>query len=321
MSVINRALIAKRLKPGLAGLLGNDYERYTDQHLQIFDKRISNKAAEEMVMTAGMGLAPVKNEGGTIFLDSIQDAYTARVDHATISIGYAITEEAIEDDLYEAEAESKTAALARSMGQTKEVRAASVLNNGFSGTYTYGDGVALFSASHPLVSGGTQSNTATADLSEAALKSAWTTIRGFVDDRGLKVQAKPEMLIVHPNDHFTAFEILKSDLSTAVTHVSNAGAYDGTSNVVGTTNTNKINSIRASGMFPKGVMVYDFLTDADSWFIKTDIANGLMLWQRRPLKYNMSYTDPYTGNIVCSASERYGFMVGDFRAVYGGQGA
>jgi len=311
MSVINRALIAKRLKPGLAGLLGVDYARFANQHTQIFDKRVSNKAAEEMVMATGLGLAPVKSEGGGIFLDTMSDAFTARVEHATVAIGYAITEEAIEDNLYQAEGESKTAALARSMGQTKEVRAASVLNNGFNGSYVYGDGVSLFSGSHPLANGGTFSNTASTDLSEAGLKSAWLAIRGFVDDRGLKVEAKPEKLIVHPSDNFLAFEILKSDLSTTT-------ATNGTNNI---TNINNINSVRASGMFPGGMMVYDYLTDTDAWFVKTDISNGLMLWQRRPLKYNMTYNDPITGNIICSASERYGFMVGDPRSMYGSQGS
>ncbi len=311
MSLNNRALIAKRLKPGLAGLLGTDYARYTDQHTKIFDKRVSNKAAEEMVMAVGLGLAPVKSEGGQMFLDTMQDSYTARVEHATIAIGYAITEEAIEDNLYTSEGEAKTAALARSMGQTKEVRAASILNNGFSGTYTYGDGVALFSAAHPQANGTNGDNTDTADLSEAALKAAQIAIAAFTDDRGLKVQAKPQMLIVTPNDGFTAFEILKSDLSTTTT----------TNSTTGVTNTNNINSIKGRGIFPQGTMVYDFLTDADSWFIKTDVPQGLMLWQRSEMKFNMDWSDPYTGNIVCSARERYGFMVGDWRAMYGGLGA
>jgi hypothetical protein len=311
MSVVNRSLIAKRLKPGLAQLLGMDYARYSDQHLKIYDKRISNKAVEEMVMTVGMGLAPVKGEGAHVFMDNVSDAYTVRVEHSAVSIGYAITREAIDDNLYATEGEAKTAALARSMGQTKEVRAAGLLNNGFSGSFTFGDGQPIFSASHPLANGSTGDNTDTADISEASIKASQIAISAFVDDRGLKVQAKPMMLITTPSDAFTAFEILRSDLSTTTA----------TNSTTGVTSTNNVNSIKGRGLFPQGHMVYDFLTDADSWFVKTDVPNGLMLWQRNPMTFSMDWTDPYTGNIVCTAYERYGFTIGDWRAMYGGLGA
>lgn len=306
--MINRSLIVRQLRPGLAGVLGASYNQFANQYKDLYEIRTSDKAQEEMVMNYGLGLAPVKSEGAAIMLDDMGEHYANRADHVTISIGFAITEEAIEDNLYKSQAMSKTEALARSMGQTKEVRAAALLNGGFSGT-TYGDGVVLFSASHPVIDGGSaQSNTAAVDMSEAALKSAFVDIQGWKDDRGLKVNVLPRKLLHTVNEKFTAFEILKSDLSTALGGAS-------------VTNTNNVNSLKSAGIFPEGTAINNFFTDPDAWFIKTDAPQGLVMWNRRAMKMRMDYQDPFTGNIICTASERYSFMVGDWRGVYGSAGA
>lgn len=310
--MISRADIVKRLKPGLAGLMGKTYNRFANQHTQIFDIRKSEKAAEEMLMTVGLGLAPIKAEGAAIAMDGMSDGYVARADHSTVALGFTITREAIEDNLYESKTDMMGRGLARSLAETKELRGAAVFNLAFDAGTPIGDGVSLCNASHPLFNGSTVSNTVAADLSETALKNAITAIRTtFVDDRGLKIKVAPQKLIVHPNDAFTAFEILKSDLSTSTA----------TNSTTGVTNTNNINSLRAGGLFPQGHMVYDYLTDNDAWFILTDIDDGLILWQRRKMEVEMEYTDPFTGNIITSASERYSYMVGNWRKVYGSAGA
>lgn len=309
---ISRAKIVKRLRPGLYGLMGKNYARYTDQCKQIFEMKNSEKAYEEMTMAVGTGLAPIKPEGDQIYLDSMEDGYTAQTQHSTVALGYAITEEAIEDNLYESKAEMGSNALSRSLGETKELQGASILNLAFDSGSPIGDGVSLCNASHPLQNGDTVSNTVAADLNETSLKSAITAIRtNFVDDRGLKIQVKPQKLVVHPNDAFNAFEILKSDLSTSVNQFGTDGV----------TNTNNVNSIKGRGFFSEGAFIYDYLTDSDAWFILTDVDYGLIHWQRRPLTMNMDYTDPYTGNIIVTASERYSFMVGNWRKVYGSSGA
>lgn len=311
MTVMTTSLIAKRLEPGLAGLMGKDYSAFATQYKQVFDTRKSDKSKEEMVMTVGLGLAPVKPEGGLLYLDNMQDGYTARAEHVNVALGFAITQEAIEDNLYESQATMRTKALARSLAETKEIRAAAVLNNAFSGSgVLIGDGKTLCATDHPLVGGGTLSNSAGAvDLSETALKNAINAIRTqFVDDRGIKIRVTPQKLVINPNDQFAAFEILKSDLSTTLGGAS-------------VTNTNNVNSLRSGGFFPQGMLVYDYLTDTDAWFILTDAANGLINWERKPMEFSVSYTDPYTGNVLVSASERYSFMVGDFRRVYGASGA
>lgn len=304
--MISRSLITRQLRPGLAAVMGASYNQFATQFKDLYEIRSSDKAQEEMVMTYGLGLAPVKSEGAAIMLDDMGEHYSNRADHVTISIGYAITEEAIEDNLYKSQALSKTEALARSMGQTKEVRAAAILNGGFSGT-TYGDGVVLFSASHPVIGGGSaQSNTVSSDLSEAALKAAFIGVQGWRDDRGLKVNVIPRKLLIPVNLKFDAFEFLKSDLATTL-----GGS--------AATNTNNVNSIK--GMFADGVAINNFFTDTNGWFIKTDAPNGLVMWNRRALKMRMDYQDPFTGNIICTASERYSFMVGDWRGVYGSAGS
>jgi hypothetical protein len=312
-AVVSRAQIVKRLKPGLAALMGKEYARYAGQYQQIFNTKKSDKSYEEMLMTVGLGLGAVKNEGGEILLDAVSDGFTARTVHSTIGLGFVLTEEAIEDNLYESKADVLGGALARSMAETKEMLAASVLNNAFDSGTPIGDGVALCSASHPLNNGSTVSNTVAADISETALKNALTAIRTtFVDDRGLKIKVGARKLVVSATDAFTAYELLKSDLSTSTV----------TNSTTGVTNTNNINSLRAGGLFPEGHMVYDYLTDQDSWFIMTDCQdNALIHWQRRPLKIDMDYRDPYTGNIVTTATERYSFMAGNWRGIYGSSGA
>lgn len=315
-SVVSRAQIVKRLKPGLAALMGKDYARYSGQYQQIFSTKKSDKSAEEMLMTVGLGLGAVKNEGGEILLDAASDGFTARAVHSTIGLGFVITEEAIEDNLYESKADVLGGALARSMAETKEIIGASVLNSAFDSGTPIGDGVALCSASHPLANGAVVSNTVAADISETALKNAITAIRTtFVDDRGLKIQTKPRKLVVSASDAFTAYELLKSDLSTSTATGPGSGN-------TGVTNVNNINSLRAGGLFPEGYMVYDYLNDQDAWFIMTDCQdNALIHWQRRPLKIDMDYRDPYTGNIVTTATERYSFMAGNWRGIYGSSGA
>lgn len=311
MTITTTSVIAKRLEPGLAGLMGKDYDSFATQYKEIFTTRSSQKSKEEMVMTVGLGLAPVKPEGGLIYIDNVSDGYTARATHVNVAVGFAITQEAIEDNLYENIGELRTKALARSLAETKEMRAAAVLNNAFSATI--GDGVSLVNASHPLAGGNTMSNTAGAvDLSETALKNASIAIRtGFVDDRGIKVRVAPRKLIISPSDEFTAFEILRSDLSTTTA----------TNSTTGVTNTNNVNSVKGTGLFRDGVFVYDYLIDQDAWFIMTDVSNGLIHWERNPRKFKMNYEDPFTGNILASGSERYSFMVGDFRTMYGASGA
>jgi hypothetical protein len=308
---VTSSVIAKRLEDGLAGLIGKDYNNFASQYKNVFETRKSNKSKEEMVMTVGLGLAPVKPEGGLIYLDNMSDGYTARAQHVNVAMGFAITREAIDDNLYESQAEMRTKALARSLAETKEMRAAVILNSGFSG-YTIGDGVSLLNSAHPLAGGGTVSNTAgAADMTETTLKAAVTNIRtNFVDDRGVKIRVTPRKLVVPPALQFDAFEILRSDLTTLT--AANGGN--------GITNQNKVNSLRAGGFFPEGSFAYDYLTDINAWFVLTDVANGLIHWERKGLEFGMEHVDPYTGNIICTAQERYSFMVGDWRRVYGGSG-
>jgi hypothetical protein len=308
---LSRADIVKRLRPGLAGLMGKNYARFTEQCKQVFETKKSDKAYEEMIMTVGTGLAPVKPEGDQIFLDTMSDGYTARAEHSVIGLGFAITREAIEDNLYESKSEMMGQNLSRSMGETKELRGASIFNLAFDSGAPIGDGEPLCDTAHPLQFGGTVSNSVSADISDTSLKNAITTIRtDFVDDRQLKIKVAPQKLIVHPDDAFDAFEILKSDLSTSIA--------TGTSPDYGT-NTNNVNSLKSRGFF-QDFMIYDYLTDSNAWFIMTDVDYGLIHWQRRPLEIDMEYTDPYTGNIITTATERYAFMVGNWRKVYGSAG-
>lgn len=306
--ITNRALIAQRLSPGLADVLGMDYKTYTEWNKLVTVKK-SEKAYEEVLMTAGLGLAPVKNEGSSIKISSVRDTYKSRGVHQTIALGHAITEEAIEDDLYTDIASKGASMLGNSLGQTKEIRVASLYNNAFNAAFAIGDGKALCASDHPLLDG-TLDNLISADISEAALKSVWVKTGDFKDEAGLKIAVKPNMLIVTPSDYFTAVELLKSDLSTTTT----------TNSTTGVTNTNNINSIRSEGVFPGGMMVSHYLTDADSFFVRTDVKDSMLLFQRRPVKLKLTYEDMFTGNIVQTASERYFVLATDPRGIVGSAG-
>lgn len=309
MAITNRALIASRLSPTLSFVLGAEYKDYATEYTQFLDVKKSDKAFEEVLMTAGLGLAPVKQEGGQISIGSVQDTYKSRVQHQVIALGHAITEEAIDDDLYTDLGTSGAKMIARSLALTKETRAAALLNNAFSASFLIGDGKALCASDHPLLDG-TLDNLISADLSEAALKSVWVKTNDFKDEAGLKIAVKPNKLIVTPTDYFTAVEIMKSDKSTT----------NATNSTTGVTNTNNINSLKSEGIFPGGMMVSHYLTDADSFFVKTDQKDGLILWQRKPVKLKMKFEDMYTGNIIQTGSERYSVLAVDPRAIIGSAG-
>jgi hypothetical protein len=300
---ITRSQLLKELEPGLNALFGLEYDRYDNEHTEIFDTESSDRAFEEEVMLSGFGQAPVKGEGSAIAYDSANEAYTARYTHETIALAFAITEEAVEDNLYDRLSSRYTRALARSMSNTKQVKAASVLNNAFSSSYKGGDGVALCSNAHPTVGGGNFSNipATPADLNETSLEQALIDISGFIDERGLKIALRGMKLIVPPALQFTAERILVSDLR------------------VGTAD-NDINAMKSMGMLPQGYTINHFLTDPDAWFIKTDAPNGLKHFVRSPIKTAME-GDFDTGNVRYKARERYSFGWSDPRAVYGSEGA
>ena len=300
---ITRSQLLKELEPGLNALFGLEYDRYDNEHTEIFDTESSDRAFEEEVMLSGFGQAPVKGEGSAIAYDSANEAYTARYTHETIALAFAITEEAVEDNLYDRLSSRYTRALARSMANTKQVKAASVLNNAFSTSYKGGDGAALCSASHPTVGGGNFSNipSTPADLNETSLEQALIDISAFIDERGLKIALRGMKLIVPPSLQFTAERILVSDLR------------------VGTAD-NDINAMKNMGMLPQGYTVNHFLTDPDAWFIKTDAPNGLKHFVRSPIKTAME-GDFDTGNVRYKARERYSFGWSDPRAIYGSEGA
>lgn len=310
MAITSRAEIAKRLSPTLTMVLGDTYKDHATEYTQFVEVKKSDKAFEEVLMTAGLPLAQVKQEGGQIAIANVQDTWKTTVQHQTIALGHAITEEAIDDDLYTDIGSKGAAMLGRSLAQTKEIRCAAILNNAFSGSFPIGDGKALIASDHPLLDG-TLDNLISGDLSEAALKSVWVKTNSFNDEAGLKIAVKPNKLIVTPSDYFTAVEILKSDKSTTT---ATAGA-------TGITDTNNINSVRSEGVFPGGLMVSRYVTDSDAFFVKTDVANGIILWQRKPVKLKMKFEDMYTGNIIQTASERYSVLAVDPRAILGSQGA
>ena len=301
---ISRAQLAKELEPGLNALFGMEYGRYEGQHSEIFDTESSDRAFEEEVMLSGFGAAPVKNEGTGVSFDDANEAYTARYNHETVAMAFSITEEAVEDNLYDRLASRYTRALARSMAHTKQVKAASILNNAFSaGAFAGGDGVALCDASHPLTSGGTFNNepSTAADLNETSLEDALISIAGFVDERGLIIALRGMKLIVPRQLQFVAERLLVSNLR------------------VGTAD-NDINAIKSSGMLPEGYVVNDYLTDTDAFFIKTDAPNGFKHFERAALATNMD-PDFDTGNMRFKARERYSFGFSDPRCVFGSPGA
>jgi hypothetical protein len=300
---ITRSQLLKELEPGLNALFGMEYDRYDNEHAEIFDTENSDRAFEEEVMLAGFGQAPVKGEGAAITYDTAGESYTARYTHDTIAIAFAITEEAVEDNLYDKLSARYTRAMARSMSNTKQVKAASVLNNAFSSSYLGGDGVSMINSAHPTFGGGNFSNTPTtqADLNETSLEQALIDIAAFIDERGLKIALRGMKLIINPALQFTAERILKSEQRVA-------------------TADNDINALKSGGYLPQGFTVNHFLTDPDAFFIKTDAPNGLKHFVRSPIKTAME-GDFETGNARYKARERYSFGWSDPRAIYGSQGA
>ena len=299
---ISRAQQAKELEPGLNALFGLEYDRYENEHSEIFDEETSDRAFEEEVMLAGFTTAPVKEEGSAITFDSAQETYTARYTMETIALAFSITEEAIEDNLYDRLASRYTKALARSMAQTKQIKAASILNNAFSTSSPIGDGAALCSSAHPSLSGNQRNQLSTAaDLNETSLEQMLIDISGITDERGLKVAIRGTKLIIPKELQFIAERLMATNLRTA-------------------TADNDINALRSMGMLPQGAVVNHFLTDTDAFFIKTDAPNGFKLFNRSPIKTAME-GDFDTGNMRFKARERYSFGVSDWRCVFGTAGA
>jgi len=300
---ISRSQLVKELEPGLNALFGMEYKRYDNEHEQIFDTESSDRAFEEEVMLTGFDLAPTKTEGAGVSYDTAQESFTARYTHETIALAFAITEEAVEDNLYDRLAARYTRALARSMSQTKQVKASSVLNNAFSSSYPGGDGVSLCNSAHPTALGPNFSNTpaVAADLNETSLEQAIIDIAGFTDERGLKTAIQGMKLLIPKELQFVAERLMVSNLR------------------VGTAD-NDVNAIRSMGMLPEGYVVNHFLTDTDAWFIKTDAPNGLKHFTRAGMKTGME-GDFDTGNVRFKARERYSFGWSDPRGIYGSAGA
>ena len=300
---ISRAQLLKELLPGLNALFGLEYARYGEEHKEIFETETSERSFEEETKLSGFSAAPVKNEGSAIAYDNAQEVFTARYNHETIALGFSLTEEAIEDNLYDSLSSRYTKALARAMAYTKQTKAAAVLNNGFDNSYPGGDGVPLFSASHPLVSGGTNSNVPTtpADLNETSLEAAVIQIAAWTDERGLLIAAKPRKLVVPPSLMFVATRLLETELRVA-------------------TADNDINAIKSNGSIPEGYTVNHFLTDTDAWFLTTDVPNGLKHFVRTPMATSMD-GDFDTGNVRYKARERYSFGWSDPLGMFGSEGA
>jgi len=300
---ISRAQLLKELLPGLNALFGLEYARYGEQHKEIFETETSERSFEEETKLSGFSAAPVKNEGSAISYDNAQEVFTARYNHETIALGFSLTEEAIEDNLYDSLSSRYTKALARAMAYTKQTKAAAVLNNGFDTDYKGGDGVPLFSAAHPLVSGGTNSNipSVAADLNETSLEAAVIQIAAWTDERGLLIAAKPRKLVIPPSLQFVATRLLETELRVA-------------------TADNDLNAIKSNGSIPEGYCVNNFLTDTDAWFLTTDVPNGLKHFVRTPMSTSMD-GDFDTGNVRYKARERYSFGWSDPLGMYGSEGA
>jgi hypothetical protein len=300
---ISRAQLLKELLPGLNALFGLEYAKYGEEHKEIFETETSERSFEEETKLSGFTAAPVKNEGAAIAYDNAQEAWTARYNHETIAQGFSLTEEAIEDNLYDSLSGRYTKALARSMAYTKQVKAANILNNGFTSGYTGGDGVTLFSTAHPLVSGGVNSNrpTTNADLNETSLENAVIQIAGWTDERGLLIAAKPVKLVVPPALMFVATRLLETELR------------------VGTAD-NDINAIKNNGSIPGGYTVNHYLTDTNGWYLTTDVPNGMKHFVRVPLQNSMD-GDFDTGNVRYKSRERYSFGWSDPLGMFGSPGA
>ncbi len=300
---ISRAQLLKELVPGLNALFGLEYSKYGEEHKEIYDTESSDRSFEEETKLSGFSAAPVKSEGASVAYDNAQEAWTARYTHETIAMGFSLTEEAVEDNLYDSLAARYTKALARAMAYTKQVKAAAVVNNGFNAAYTGGDGMQLFSTAHPLVSGGTNSNTqaVAADLNETSLENAVIQISQWTDERGLLIAAKPKKLIIPPQLQFVATRLLDTEYR------------------VGTAD-NDINAIKSNGVVPGGYTVNHFLTDPNAFFLTTDIPNGLKHFVRAKL-VTSSDGDFDSGNMRYKARERYSFGWSDPLAMWGSPGA
>jgi len=300
---ISRAQLLKELLPGLNALFGLEYKKYGEEHKEIFETETSERSFEEETKLSGFSAAPVKNEGSALQYDNAQEAWTARYVHETIAMGFSLTEEAIEDNLYDSLSARYTKALARAMAYTKQVKAAAILNNAFTGGPTYGDGVVLCSTAHPLVSGGTNSNrpTVAADLNETSLEAAVIQIAGWTDERGLLIASQPRKLIVPPSLQFVATRLLETELR------------------VGTAD-NDLNALKNNSSIREGYTVNHYLTDSNAWFLCTDVPNGLKHFVRSPLQNGMD-ADFDTGNSRYKARERYSFGVSDPLGIFGSPGA
>ena len=302
---ISRSQLLKELLPGLNALFGLEYARYGEEHTELYETESSERSFEEETKLSGFSAAPVKNEGGAISYYNAQEAWSTRYSHETIALGFSITEEAIEDNLYDSLSARYTKALARAMAYTKQVKAASVLNNGFNtgGSYNGGDGVSLFNTAHPLVSGGTNSNTASTpvDLNETSLEAAVIQIAAWTDERGLLIAAKPKKLVVPPSLMFVATRLLETKLRVG-------------------TNNNDISAINNNGTIPEGYAVNHFLTDTNAWFMLTDVPNGLKHFERTPLQNSMD-GDFDTGNVRYKSRERYSFGWSDPLGIWGSSGS
>ena len=299
---ISRQQLVKELEPGLNALFGLEYKRYENQHAEIYDTENSDRAFEEEVMLSGFGNAQVKAEGQGVSFDDAQETFTSRYNHETIALAFAITEEAIEDNLYDRLASRYTKALARSMANTKQIKAANVLNNGFNSSFAGGDGKELFATDHPTIAGTFSNELSTsADLNETSLEQSLIDINAFTDERGLKVAARGVKMIIPSELQFTAERLMKSAGRTG-------------------TADNDINAIGSMGMIPQGYVVNNYLTDTDAFFIKTDVPNGMKMFVRSPIKTAME-GDFDTGNVRYKARERYSFGFSDPRGMFGSPGA
>jgi len=300
---ISRAQLLKELLPGLNALFGLEYARYGEEHKEIYETETSERSFEEETKLSGFSAAPVKNEGSAIAYDNAQEAWTARYNHETIALGFSITEEAVEDNLYDSLSARYTKGLARAMSYTKQVKAASVLNNGFSASYPGGDGQALFDTAHPLISGGVNSNepTTPADLNETSLENAVIQIAAWTDERVFLIAARPRKLIVPSALQFVATRLLETSLRVG-------------------TNDNDINALKNNGSIPEGYTLNHFLTDTNAWFLTTDVPNGMKHFVRTPLATSMD-GDFDTGNVRYKARERYSFGWSDPLGMFGSPGA
>jgi hypothetical protein len=300
---ISRSQLLKELLPGLNALFGVEYNRYGEEHKEIYEIESSERSFEEETKLSTFGAAPVKNEGAAIIYDNAQEAWTARYQHETIALGFSLTEEAIEDNLYDSLSARYTKALARAMSYTKQVKGANIINNGFTAGYVGGDGKTLFATDHPLVNGGTNSNRPStgADLNETSLEAAVIQIAAWTDERGLLIAAKPRKLIIPPALMFVATRLLETSLR------------------VGTTD-NDINALKSNGSIPEGYTVNHFLTDTNGWYLTTDVPNGLKMFVRTPMSTGMD-GDFETGNVRYKARERYSFGWSDPLGIFGSPGS